>query len=223
MKLSDIEERLISGLITDETIAQFKTALKRAPKRNRCEHCYTTAVAFPKKHWEEAIALIQYGLTEPSGWWVDDMRAYTNMGIVYEGAERYSEALLVYQQALGAVPDEHRPSYESDYAADFMRVEMHNNGFCYTEDLKAYYEVAMKGSDFSKAFLHRIFYQLLAEMLIYANDNEPAKARQACEKAKAMLSPAHQGILSRLLARHKYTETAGATKAAIRFLSTWRA
>lgn len=45
MRLSQIEAAIASGKCTPELLAQFKTALRRAPKDLRPQHCYTTAAA----------------------------------------------------------------------------------------------------------------------------------------------------------------------------------
>ena len=84
MKIAEIEQELLQDTVTEETIQAFKTALKRVPKNSRCQHCYTTAVAMKPCFYQQALALIEYGLELCGENWFDRMRSYHNMAILYE-------------------------------------------------------------------------------------------------------------------------------------------
>ncbi len=218
MKIAEIEDKLIKGNISDEIIDQFKTALKRVPCSHRCQHCYTTAVAFNERYLEQAVELIQYGLQYCDSW-SDKMRAYHNLAIIYENSKDYRNALYSYKNALDAIPEEHKSSgYFTEYSAHLMRVEMHKNNFQYTDDLRKYYERAIQADSFSRAFIKKAFYEAVAESIIFKHDGKRAETKNALVKAKAMLSPKYHGSLTALLKRHKYTETVGATEEVLSYL-----
>lgn len=221
MKLSEIEQILQQGNITEETISAFKGALKHAPKSSRCQHCYATAAAFPREKWKEAISLICYGLDACESSWVDQMRSYCNMATIYEAACDYPNALCAYQNALNAVKKENRRSYVPSLSADMLRAELHCSGFQYTDALYHYYNQSVEQDSFSKSFTHRQFYEAIAEMLIFTHRGESARANEAYIKAKNILSPSHEGPLKNILMRHKYADSAKATKEAIQFLKSW--
>lgn len=221
VKISQIEAVLCRGDITDENISAFKTALRRVPKAARCQHCYTTAVSFPKEEWEAAVALIRYGLETCECCWVDRMRAYSNMADVYERSGDYAGALEAYQNALDAVEDTVHEDYAPSLAADMLRVELHLSGFVYTDRLRQYYDLAIQEDDFEASFKHRVFYRAVAEMLIFSHEGKRAEAEAAYSRAKEVLSPSHLGPVTAILMRHRYLDHARATKEAVWFLKRW--
>lgn len=95
MKTADIEAKIERGDCSKEAIELFKTALKQVPKANRCQHCYTTAAAMPPRCYKQAIAMIQYGLDEHCGSWVDRMRSHYNMAIILESHGDYVGAKTI--------------------------------------------------------------------------------------------------------------------------------
>lgn len=222
MKLSEIEKSLQKGDITEETISEFKAALKRTSKSNRCQHCYTTAATFPKERWEDAISLIRYGLDVCESSWVDKMRSYCNMASIYERVSDYSSALGAYQDALAAVTEECRAPYTASISADMMRIELHRSDFVYTDALRQYYLRSMQQDAFSRSFAHSLFYQAIAEMVLYTKSGETEKADAAYCRAKDILSPKNEGPLTKILRRHRYMDAAKATKEAIHFLNLWK-
>ena len=221
MKLYEIEGLLEKGKVTADNISAFKISLKRTPKSYRCEHCYTTAASFPKKYWKEAITLIQYGLQEFEASWVDQMRSYENMAIIYETVSDYPNALCAYQNALDSVAVENRHSYEPTLSADLLRVELHCSQFAYTDALFHYYEQSMKQDEFPRSFAHRLFYQAVAEMVTHSHNGESEQAAHACDRAKHILSPTFAGPLKLLLLRNKYVDSAKATKEAVQYLRSF--
>ena len=62
-KIDDFEQKLIKQGMTDEDFIEYEKLLKRVRgNSSKCQHCYTTAIQFPRKYAEQAINLIQYGL-----------------------------------------------------------------------------------------------------------------------------------------------------------------
>ena len=222
MKIAEIEKRLTESDCSEETIELFKQALRRVPKANRCQHCYTTAVAMKPKFHKQAIALMEYGLEQYGDSWVDRMRSYHNIAIVFEQNGNYGEALSSYRNALLAIDKNNRDSYEAECAFHMMRMEMHIADFNYTDDLQKYYDIAIQDNKFSQAFQKKAFYRHIAEIIIFTKLEELNGARNAYYAATEMLQPNYIGPLSLLLKRKGYSETAGATKETLNFLKKFK-
>lgn len=220
MKLSEIEELLEAGIITKKTLSAFKEALKRAPKSYRCQHCYTTAASFPKRKWRDAIDLILFGLHEYETSWVDQMRAYCNMAMIYESVKEYPNALIEYRKALDAVPQDNRKSYEPELSADLLRVELHCSNFQFTDALVQYYNQSLLQDEFSRSFKHRMFYRAIADIVIHSHNGDTDQANAAYAQAKTILAPSYQGPITHILMRHRYADSAKATKEAVRFMKS---
>lgn len=218
MKIADIETKIERGNCSEEAIELFKTALKRVPKVYRCQHCYTTAAAMPPRCYKQAIAMIQYGLDEHCGSWVDRMRSHHNMAIILESHGDYVGALKSYQDALSSIEPDKQCSYNPEYAAHMMRAEMHITDFKYSEDLFNYYSIAIQADSFSQAFQRKAFYRSIAEIIIFRKQGDLASAKRAFETANEMLHPNYIGPLTQLLKRKGFIETTGATKGAMAFL-----
>lgn len=217
MRLSQIEAAIASGKCTPELLAQFKTALRRAPKDLRPQHCYTTAAAMPARCFPMAVELLEYSLTL-EGTWVDQMRANNNLADLYERHADYDQAKAHYRLALDAVPSERKPNYAPDTAARMLVCQLHLDGFAYTDKLRRLYEEAQKLDDFSRSFQKCLFYLSLTEIILHKHDGDLPAARTACEQARAMLRPSYTGPLTALLKRKGYAESTGATNEARTFL-----
>lgn len=218
MKIAEIEQKLIESDYSEEMLELFKQALRRVPKASRCQHCYTTAVAMKPKFYKQAIALMEYGLEQYGDSWVDRMRSYHNIAIVFEKNNDYREALFSYRNALLSIDKDKRDFYETEYAFHMMRMEMHIADFEYTEDLKKYYDIAVQASEFSQAFQKNAFYRSVAEIIIFIKQEKTNDVKNAYYAATEMLNPNYVGPLKRLLKSKGYSETAGATKEVLIFL-----
>lgn len=218
MKITEIESKIEQGDCSEEMLDLFKAALKRVPKSNRCQHCYTTAAAMPLHFHSQAIALIRYGLSEHCNHWFDYKRSYDNLAMILELTGDYMGAKQAYVEARSAIDPGCRSDYESEYAANFMRTEMHISGFEYTADLENYYSIAVQADEFSQAFQKRKFYRLLAEIIIFVRNKDFNRAYEAFAAANEMLKPGSEGPLTQLLKRKGFIESTGATKEALAFL-----
>jgi len=222
LKIAEIEKKLTESDCSEETIELFKQALRRVPKANRCQHCYTTAVAMKPKFHKQAIALMEYGLEQYGDSWVDRMRSYHNIAIVFEQNGNYGEALASYRNALLSIDKNVRDSYEAEYAFHMMRMEMHFADFDYTDDLQKYYNIAVQDNEFSQAFQKKAFYRYIAEIIIFTKQEDPDGAKDAYYAATEMLKPNYVGPLTLLLKRKGYSETAGATEETLNFLKKFK-
>lgn len=218
MRIEEIETKMAYGDCSAEMLEHFISALKRVPKRVRCQHCYTTAASMSSQFHKQAISLIQYGLTEHCDSWLDRMRSYHNLAFIMEAHEDYVGAMNAYREALESVESDKRVAYVSEYAAHMMRMEMHISNFEYTDDLENYYNNAVQADEFSQAFQKKKFYRLLAEIIIFLKRDDFTGAKEAFAAANDMLCPDFVGPLTLLLKRKGYLESTGATKPALAFL-----
>lgn len=222
MKIAEIKARIEKGDCSDETLDLFKAALKRVPADNRCQYCYITAVNMPHRWYKQAIEMIEYGLEEHCDDWFDRMRSYTNLAIILEKHGDYAGAKFAYSEAFSSVDSDKRSDYSDGYSADMMRMEMHISNFEYTEALEYYYNSAIRADEFNSSFQKTIFYRLLAEIIIFREKNDLSGAKKAFDSANEMLYPSFEGMLTRMLRRKGYIESAGATKEALAFLKRAR-
>ena len=217
MKLDEIKDNLTRGDCSPELLTAFKTALRRAPKTQRAQHCYTTAAAMPACRFPQAVELIEYSLTL-EGSWLDRMRAYANLADLYEKRGDYVNALDNHQKSLAAVESDKRDAYAADSAARMLVCQLHLDDFTYSEELHRLYNQSLKLDNFSRSFQKCLFYMSLAEILLFQHDGDLPAAQAAHKKASAMLQPGYQGPLTALLKRKNYMESTGATKEARAFL-----
>lgn len=218
LKIAQIEAKIENGDCSEEMINLFKAALKRVPKKGRCQHCYTTAASMPSRFYSQAIALIQYGLTQCCNDWLDRMRSYHNIAIILETKKDYVGAKKAYIEALESIESDERADYYSEYATHMMRMEMHINNFKYTDDLENYYNTAIQEDGFSQGFQKKKFYCLLAQIIIFCEHSDLKNAKEAYLAATGMLRPGFIGPLTLLLKRKGFNESTGATKPALAFL-----
>ena len=217
MRLSEIEEALISGKCTPELLEQFRTALRRAPQNMRPQHCFTTAAAMPQRCFPMAKELIEYSLTLEVTW-LDRMRAHNTLADLCEKQGDYPNAKTHYRLALDAVAPEQQDRYAADSASRMLVCQLHLDDFAYSDELRRLYEEAQKLDAFSRSFLKCRFYLSIAQAILAAEDGDNVTARSASEKAAAMLRPGTAGPLTALLKHKGYQESTGATKEARAFL-----
>lgn len=217
MRLSEIEEAFALGKCTPALMAQFRTALARVPGNMRPQHCFTTAAAMPAWQFPMAKELIEYSL-ELEGTWSDRMRAHNILADLYEKQGDYTAALQSYRQALESIPAELQADYLPDASARMLVCQLHLDDFAYSDDLRRLYTRAQALDQFSRSFLKCRFYFSLAEIILCRRDGDLPAARDAYDRARAMLRPGHEGPITALLKRKNHRESTGATKEARAFL-----
>lgn len=218
MRIADVEEKMIHGDCSAETLALFQIALKHIPKAVRCQHCYTTAAALPPHLYKQALALIQYGLTEHCDSWLDRMRSHHNSAIILEAQHDYIGSNRAFAEALASIQPDLYNNYASEYASHLMRTEMHISNFEYTDELERLYDLSVQADPFSQAFQKTTFYRLLAEIIISIHRKNITGAKEAYHAANEMLHPGFMGPLTQLLKRKGFIESTGATREALVFL-----
>ena len=218
LKISEIESKMEQGYFSEQLFAEFQTALKRVPKKLRCQHCYTTAYYLKDKRPKDGIRLIQFGLENYESDWVDQMRAHQNLGGIYESCKDYPSAKSAYEQALATVPDDFKNDYLPDLSMDILRAELHCSGFAYSEYLGELYQAVMQADEFEAEFRSFSFYRAIAELIIAKKNGDLAMQKQAYHAAMLALDGDRVTGMDWLLRRHKYVDDARATKQAIDFL-----
>lgn len=209
---------MLNGCFSEDLFLDFQTALKRVPKNMQCQHCYTTAYGFMDKDPQNAIRLIKYGIDTYDSDWIDQMRAYQNLGYIYEVCKQYEDAKGSFQSALFAVPELQRESYIPNISMDILRTELHCSNFEYTEYAYDLYCSVTKADEFSASFRHYIFYRAVMELIIAKKNNDVDSQRRAHKTATQVLDGDNVTGMDMLLQRHRYKDEAKASKEAIAFL-----
>ena len=218
VKISEIENIIEQGNFSEKIFADFQTALKRVPKKLRCQHCYTMAYHLKEKRPQDGVRLIQFGLANYESDWVDQMRAYQNLGGIYETCGDYPSAKTAYEQALAAVPDEQKEDYLPSLSMNALRAELHCSAFSYSEYLDELYQAVVQADEFQAAFRSFSFYRAIAELIIAKEQGDLEMQKQAYNAAMLAMDGDRVTGMDLLLRRHRYKDDARATKQAIAFL-----
>ena len=217
-KIDEFEKKIITQGMTDDDFHKYGTLLKRVRggflKR---QHCYTTAIQFPRQYAEQAIKLIQYGLENFEDGWFSTYTSYLYMGYIYEGISSYQKAFASYLLAKEALGQGH-PEYIAELSKDLMWMKLHVDSFEYSIELEEYLSCYEKSSDFSKSFVNTELKVAIANIVISTHHGRIHDARQFLEKARAICNPNYVGKLYNILARHKYYESLNTTSEALAFL-----
>ena len=215
-KIGDFEQRLISDWMTDRDLEEYAKLLVRV--RDKRQHCYTTAVKFPPERSEQAVKLIKFGLEsfEDDGWY-SNYASYRSMGQIYKQAGNYQKAYESYLSAINTL-DETRGSYEIQLSGCLMWMKLHVDSFEYSEEAEKYYSCAVKGDEFSKAFINQEFRLAVADTVISLHHGQTDKARRSLARAREIAKPNYTGKLYTILVRHRYNEKLELSPEAARFI-----
>ena len=203
MKISEIESKIRQGCFSEQIFADFQTALKRVPKKSRCQYCYTTALYLKDKRPKDGIRMIQFGLDTYESDWLDKMRAHLNLGGIYEACKDYKSAKVAYEKAVTAVPDEVKSDYQPSLSLNLLRVELHCNGFAYSDYLYALYQAVLQADEFEAAFRSFIFYRAITEIIIAKKNQNTAQQKTAYRAAMIAIDGENITGMDLLLRRHK--------------------
>ncbi|MBQ4509510.1 MAG: tetratricopeptide repeat protein [Clostridia bacterium] len=216
MKITEIEEQLELNGFSEDLFSEFKAALRRVPKSSRCQHCYTTACELQANDFLGAIKMIEYGLSDCDTDYIDLMRSYLNLGIIYESNEKYIEAKEAYKNALKATQD--KSGYLSSLSMNILRMELHINDFSYTEELSALYNDVCEADTFEKEMRYFIFYGSIAKMIISEHNGDMTSYLCAYNSAVSALDGSAVNAIDKILNKHKFKNEAKATDASIEYL-----
>ncbi len=219
-KIDEFEQKIIKQGMTDADFVEYEKLLKRVQGNfSKRQHCYTTAIQFPRQYAEQAIKLIRYGLENFEDDWFSTYTSYLHMGHIYEGISNYQKAFEAYLLAKEALGLDH-PEYVEELSKDLMWMKLHVDSFKYSVELEEYHSCYEKTSDFSKSFVNAEFKVAVANIVISMHHGRLDDAKQFHEKVKGICKPNYVGKLYNILARHKYYESLNTTPEATAFVKS---
>lgn len=217
-KIDDFEQKLIKQGMTDEDFLEYEKLLKRVRGNfSKRQHCYSTAIQFPRQYAEQAVKLIQYGLENFEDNWFTTYTSYLHIGHIYERASNYQKAFEAYLLAKEALGLDH-PEYVKELSKDLMWMKLHVDSFRYSLELEEYLSCYEKTNDFSKSFVNAEFKIAITNIVISIHHGRFDEAKRYLEKAKGICKPNYVGKLYNILARHKYYESLNTTPEALAFV-----
>ena len=217
-KVDDFEQKLITQGMTAEDFLEYEKLLKRVRGNfSKRQHCYTTAIQFPRQYAEQAVKLIQYGLENFEDGWFSTYTSFLHIGHIYEGTSNYQKAFEAYLLAKEALGLDH-PEYVKELSKDLMWMKLHVDSFKYSLELEEYLSCYEKTNDFSKSFVNAEFKVAIANIVISMHHGRFDEAKQFLEKAKGICKPNYAGKLYNILARHKHYESLITTPEALAFV-----
>lgn len=217
-KIDELEQKIIRQGMTDADFMEYEKLLRRVRGNfSKRQHCYTTAIQFPRQYAEQAVKLIQYGLDRFEDGWFSTYTSYLHMGHIYEGISNYQKALDAYLLAKDALGSDH-PQYAEELSKDLMWMKLHVDSFKYSVELEDYFSCCQKTSGFSQSLVNNAFRIAVTGIVISIYYGRIDEARQSLETARRICKPNYAGKLDHILARHKYSESLHATPEAIAFI-----
>ena len=217
-KIDDFEQKLIKQGMTDEDFLAYEKLLRRVRDNfSKRQHCYTTAIQFPRQYAEQAVKLVQYGLDSFEDDWFSTYTSYLYIGHIYEGISNYQKAFDAYLLAKEALGLDH-PQYVEELSIDLMWMKLHVDSFVYSVELEEYLSHYEKTSNFSISFVNAEFKVAVANIVILMHHERFEEAKQFLEKARGICKPNYIGKLYNILARHQYYGSLNTTPEAIAFV-----
>lgn len=87
------EDALTADGMTGDSLPEYERLLKRAGNDwSRIQHCFLTAYRFPVERLEEAVQLIEFGISKYGSEPGYTIPAYEMLGTIYERAGCYQKA-----------------------------------------------------------------------------------------------------------------------------------
>jgi tetratricopeptide (TPR) repeat protein len=205
-KIEAFEKNLIKSGISDADYIEYEKLLRRVRGNDmRLQHVYITAVQFPKKHYEQAVALIRWGLQKYPDTWFGTYTAYYDIGMIYEKNGQYNQAYGAYLKADEALGEDH-VSYRQNLAGNLMWMLLHIDKFRYSVKLEKYYGQFNTIDNFAKAFINNEFPLTVARIVIDLQHGRINEAKESYSKALSMSSPTFISRIQGVLNHHKATD-----------------
>ena len=205
-KIEEFENNLIKNGISDADYVEYEKLLRRVHGNDmRLQHIYTTAVQFSKKRYEQAIALIRWGLSKYPDSWFGTYTAYYDIGMIYERNGQYIQSYDEYLKADETLGEDH-VSYRQNLAGNLMWMLLHIDKFRYSVQFERYYNLFNTIDEFDKAFINNEFPLTVARIVIDLQHGRINEAKEAYSKALSMSSPGFISKIQGVLDRHKATD-----------------
>lgn len=217
-KIGDFENIIVAKGMTDDDFIEYGKLLRRVNGNyNKIQHCYTTAIKFPKNNYTQAIKLIEYGLDNFADTWSSKYTSYLYMGHIYENAGKYSEAYDSFLSAKNSIPVEHK-TYLIEISSELLWMKLHIDSFHYSTELEEYYDCYSQADEFSKSFLNKQYRMAIANLVISLHYSNYAQAKSALNEAEKISKKGYVGPLYKLLEYHRYYETLRHTPESLNFI-----
>ena len=218
-KIEEFEKKLISDGISEADYSEYEKLLKKAGDNSlRLQHCYITAIKFPRERCGEAVALIEWGLERFPDTWFPTFTAYQYIGNIYEKSGDYRSAFDAYKKAAGILEKEKNIGQLRVLSGDLLWTLLHIDNFTYSKELEEYYELFNGISDFAKSFVNNEFRLAVAEAVICSYHNDKEKAAAAYEKAVEISKTGRASMKNDALNMHKVKDTLKITPECSSFL-----
>lgn len=220
-KIEEFEKKIIKNGMTENDYEEYKTLLKRVPGDfGKQQHCYTTAIQFPRGRYAEAVRLIEYGLDNYDGGWFPSYTSYLYIGKIYTRVGLYKDAYESYLIAMKQL-DEHE-AYGNSLSLEVLWSRLHLDAFCYSAEAEECYDSFMKTNEFQQEMINNKFKVLVAQIVIAKHKNDDNEVKSAYRQAREMLNRQYIGRLLYIFKQHNYTEELETTPEAINFIKRMR-
>ncbi len=217
-KIEEFEKHLIQKGLSDADFEAYKQLLRRVRGDfSKCQHCYTTAIQFPKKRSDEAIKLIKYGVENFDGGRFTEYTSYLYIGHICEKNGNYADALEAYLKAEAALGDEHT-SYLGDISLRILWTKLHIDDFEYSDMLNKYYSIYLSKFSDKNELINDMYKRRVAQIVISIHNGDAEAAANALKEAKLISMPGFSGPMTALLSYHNYNDKLNTSKEAKRFL-----
>lgn len=196
------EDALVEDGMTGDSLPEYEKLLKRAGNDwSRIQHCFLTAYRFPVERLEEAVQLIEFGISKYGSEPGYTVPAYEMLGTIYERAGRYQKAYDTYVATFPNIR-----GFRGNFPWCLLNMKMHVDGFKYSEKLEEYRALCLAEDAFSKAFLKNRFLLALADHIVADHEGDTERRSDAYDAICEMMGPGFKGPLYGLLKRHRYQE-----------------
>ncbi len=217
-KIDEFEQKLIAHGMSEEDFIEYQKLLKRVRGNFlKRQHCYTTAIQFPKSQADKAVMLIKYGLENFEDGWFSTYTSYLFIGHILEDVGDYQKSYDNYLLAKEALGSDH-PSEVQELSKDLMWMKLHVDSFKYSTELEEYFHCYENTGDFSKSFINAEFRFAVANIVILMQYGKNDEAKQFLETARKICQPNYAGKLKSILAGHRYYEALHTTPESIAFI-----
>lgn len=221
-KIEEFEQSLIKNGMFEKDYAEYEKLLKRVQGNFlRLQHCYTTAVRFPRKHSDQAVELIKWGLEKYPNTWFPTYTAYYDIGLLHERCGSYQQAYEAYLKADRALGED-RISYRRSLTGNLLWMLLHIGEFHYSEQLEKYYELFNEIEDFKKEFVNNAYRLAIARIVISLHYERDAAAKQAYQDAIGLSKPGFVSGVQGILTHHRAKDILRNTPECTRFLKSLR-
>ncbi len=217
-KIEEFEKHLIEKGLKDADFEEYKKLLRRVRGDfSKCQHCYTTAIQFPKKRSDEAIKLIKYGVENFGGGWFTEYTSYLYIGHICEQNGDYTDALEAYLKAESALGEDHK-SYLGDISLRILWAKLHADDFEYSDMLNKYYNMYISSFFEESELINDLYKMTVAQIVISLHNGNKEDAAKARNKARLISAPGFIGPMTGLLRRHRFNDKLNASKQSKKFL-----